>query len=44
MPLEELWEEVRNTRSAGDKSRVTYMRKEAKQLAAMALRLMVDVC
>lgn len=40
--LDELWEEVRK---GGSKSRsVSKMRKEALQIAAMAIRFVVDVC
>ena len=39
--LDELWEEVKKN---GDKRNMETMRKEAMQVAAMALRFMVDIC
>lgn len=39
--LDELWEEVRKQYDVRTKEN---MRKEAKQIAAMALRFMVDLC
>jgi hypothetical protein len=38
--LDELWEEVRRYPAADSKA----MRKEAIQVAAMAIRFMIDVC
>jgi len=39
--LDELWEEVRDNKTPNQKDR---LRKEAVQVAAMAIRFMVDVC
>ena len=39
--LDELWEEVRAKQGARD---IEAMRKEACQVAAMAIRFMVDIC
>lgn len=39
--LDELWDEVRKKPFARSSEK---MRKEAKQVAAMAIRFMVDVC
>ena len=39
--VEELWEEIRKKRSMRDKGR---MWNEAKQVAAVAMRFMVDLC
>ncbi len=39
--LDELWEEVRKQHDVRTKAQ---MRKEAKQIAAMAIRFMVDLC
>ena len=38
--LDELWEEVRKYPNANTEA----MKKEAKQIGAMALRFMVDIC
>lgn len=39
--LDELWEEIRKQH---DIRAIDTMRKEAKQIAAMAIRFMVDLC
>jgi len=39
--LDELWEEVKKKPTVQNKK---LMREEAKQVAAMALRFMIDVC
>jgi hypothetical protein len=41
--LDELWEEVKDNKRP-DAERVPLMRKEAMQVAAMAIRFMLDVC
>ena len=42
--LDELWDEVKRYKAnAPDSANIERMRKEAKQVAAMALRFMVDL-
>ena len=41
--MDELWEEIK-AKHATDEVRQTFLRNEAKQVAAMALRFLMDVC
>ena len=41
---DELWEAIRKVKRFDDQSNYTALLKEAKQLAAMAIRFMVDLC
>jgi len=41
---DELWEAIRKVKSFNDQSNYHALLKEAKQLAAMAIRFMVDLC
>ena len=41
--MDELWEEIK-AKHATDEVRRTFLRNEAKQVAAMALRFLMDVC
>ena len=42
--LDELWEDVRRKNDGSDQGRDVDMRKEAIQVAAMAVRFILDVC
>ena len=41
---DELWDAIRKVKSFDDQSSVVVLTKEAKQLAAMAVRFLVDLC
>lgn len=42
--VDELWEEVRNKSLSRTSTNLVAMRREAIQVAAMAIRLVVDIC